>query len=41
MFFVDDHITDDNTLAVKEFLIAAKGIPNKVVKSLIIDSCKI
>lgn len=41
LFFVDDHITDDNTLAVKEFLIAAKGIPNKVVKSLIIDSCKI
>ena len=40
LFFVDDLITDENSLAVKEFLIAAKGIPKKVVKSLIIDSCQ-
>ena len=39
LFLVDDLMSEDNSLAVKEYLKAAKGIPKKVVKSLIIDSC--
>ena len=41
LFLCEQHISDEQAVILKEYLIQIKNIPSKQVKSLVIDSCSL